>query len=1504
MKQTLFSLLFSLLFTLSGHSQSCFPDGINFYYQSEVDNFRANAPGCTSIAGWLTIQGADITNLDSLIGITSIGGSLAVFDAPLLTNLNGLNNLLSVDGDLSIYQDQSLTNLTGLNNLSTIGGYLYIADNPELLSLDGLENLSSIGTTLYVVDDAALTNLNGLSNLTSIGDIVLLYQLESLQNLDGLNKVVTTGSIDIEYCPVLSSIAGFQNLKTINGSLKIWLNPALTSLNSFNMLETLSDSIDIRGNNLLTEVGGLNNIQLLTSAWIVGNPVLTSLSGLQHLTTITNNLSILDNPLLADMSGLGQLETLGGNFWLSLNHVENMNGFKSLKTIGKNLLLNEPFALSSLTGLEKLTSIQGNFELNTNRYLDNLTGLDNLESVGGDLRFLGHDSITSLIGIGKLTTVGGTLEVSSGNLKLHNLKGFDHLKTVHKDVNITTNYVLTSLEGLENLDSIGGRFTVSYNPVLSQCAVAAMCHELAVAPDSVFITGNAWGCYPAQVKAECDLQPDQCLLNGINFESQASIDSFAIHYPGCREIIGGVVISGLGVTNLDSLSVLTKIGSGLSIYGTMLTGLKGLENLSSVLGIGVVNNDALQNLDGLESLTNLESFQISNNTSLNNLNALGNIKITVTCTIEENNALTSLAGLEKMDSLYSLSISSNPLLADLSGLDNLKSVRNFYLASNDGLIDLSGMNQLGSILSLNIGFNNSLVSLAALGNAQISSNCDISYNASLTSLVGLEKTDSLDYLYIQENPLLTNLTGLNNLRALGTYYGANVLDNAGLKTLNGLENLKKAGNITIGRNPSLENLQGLNNLQTVSDTFSIWSNATLNSLSALTSLHSTGGLVIDNNPTLPNLHGLDSLRTIVQDFGPSPAGLFIGNNAALTNIQALENLIAVDKIEIRQNTALPACAVFPVCNRLATNPDWVFIENNAPGCNSQSEVEIQCNGTIVTVAVRYDPSGNCQSSGVAVPNEMVNFTTPTQSILRQTSANGTTQFIYLGNDPTGLSFQLPQIQTEKWVICGEWRQYFTSSTGHDSISVQIVLNPLVQCPELNVRLGMPSFFRGCLTTSDIEVSTQNTGTIPAQGVKVAVVLTPVLELLASAPPLEAQSGDTLYFNLGSLQPFGKSNIVLSVRTRCDTFLLDQTLCIKTFANLDNACPNTLPDLSEITLTATCIGDTTIRFTMKNIGNAPTQGWYEYRIIRNDAIQYNNGFSLAAQQSLSFDFPADAATWRMEATKFDDGTETAVALENCGGLTPGWINAFWLDHGPPEYDFDCRQVIGSFDPNLKSAVPTGYAPLKANRPILYTIDFQNTGTDTAYRVVLRDVLPANLDVNTFRPVLASHPNTWEIRSNTLEVLFSPIALPDSNVNEPASHGFFSFNIDQKPNLPDGTYLENTADIIFDFNPPIYTNYVYHYIGKLTVKVDEPQAHVALWQVLGNPTRDVATFQAMEQIAGEKQFDLYDAAGRQVRSAQFSGQVFEFHRDMLEAGVYFFRIVAAKGKVFSGKIVVTD
>ncbi|MEO1261672.1 MAG: T9SS type A sorting domain-containing protein [Bacteroidota bacterium] len=150
------------------------------------------------------------------------------------------------------------------------------------------------------------------------------------------------------------------------------------------------------------------------------------------------------------------------------------------------------------------------------------------------------------------------------------------------------------------------------------------------------------------------------------------------------------------------------------------------------------------------------------------------------------------------------------------------------------------------------------------------------------------------------------------------------------------------------------------------------------------------------------------------------------------------------------------------------------------------------------------------------------------------------------------------------------------------------------------------------------------------------------------------------------------------------------------------------------------------------------------------------------------------------------------------------------------DFDCQVAIGPYDPNDKSAVPVGAGPdheIPNDTTITYLIRFQNTGTDTAFQVVLRDTLSANLEIGSLRPGASSHAYDWELSGNgELKFTFDNIMLPDSNINEAASHGFVSFKIKPKTPLVPGTVIENKAAIYFDFNEPIITNTVFHTIEK--------------------------------------------------------------------------------------------
>ncbi|MDI6804396.1 MAG: M20/M25/M40 family metallo-hydrolase [Bacteroidota bacterium] len=138
------------------------------------------------------------------------------------------------------------------------------------------------------------------------------------------------------------------------------------------------------------------------------------------------------------------------------------------------------------------------------------------------------------------------------------------------------------------------------------------------------------------------------------------------------------------------------------------------------------------------------------------------------------------------------------------------------------------------------------------------------------------------------------------------------------------------------------------------------------------------------------------------------------------------------------------------------------------------------------------------------------------------------------------------------------------------------------------------------------------------------------------------------------------------------------------------------------------------------------------------------------------------------------------------------------------DSESQVVIGAWDPNDKLVAPEGY--FIPSQALTYTVRFQNTGTDTAFNIVIRDTLDANLDISTVVPGGSSHPYTFGIDGNRLSFSFYNIQLPDSNVNEPGSHGFVKFTVEPLASIPPSTCIENRAGIYFDFNPVVLTNSV--------------------------------------------------------------------------------------------------
>ena len=92
------------------------------------------------------------------------------------------------------------------------------------------------------------------------------------------------------------------------------------------------------------------------------------------------------------------------------------------------------------------------------------------------------------------------------------------------------------------------------------------------------------------------------------------------------------------------------------------------------------------------------------------------------------------------------------------------------------------------------------------------------------------------------------------------------------------------------------------------------------------------------------------------------------------------------------------------------------------------------------------------------------------------------------------------------------------------------------------------------------------------------------------------------------------------------------------------------------------------------------------------------------------------------------------------------------------------------------------------------------------VVVRDTISSLYDLTTLKIGAASNPYTFTIEpNNVLQWVFKDILLPDSTTNEAESHGFLTFSIERKKDLFIGDSLSNKAEIYFDYNPEIITNW---------------------------------------------------------------------------------------------------
>jgi hypothetical protein len=505
MKKSLLYIVIGCFLSLFSSAQPC-PMHISFHNQSEVDNFQNDYPGCTSIEGSVSI-GSEITNLNGLTVLTSIGGNLSFSYAVDLESFSGLNNLTYIGGHLQI-TNTNIADLSGLESLSYIGADLWIYSNPYLTSLIGLEELDSVGQRVVIGDNNELVSLQGLGSLVSAGLGLYISDNASLTSLNGLNAFTGIGDrLEIENNDALTDLSSLEGITVVEGTITILDNDFLINLNGLHNIQSVGWDLTIQKNLSLTSLDGLNNLNSVAkSLRIIENDNLTSLMGLEQINFIGETLEIQNNDELSDISLLANINpdaliNLSIFYNPSLGNCEiqsfcaylaNPNGKVIIHHNGEGC--NHVVDIASACDILLPCLPYGDYYFISQAHIDNFPfDFPECTQLEGNVVINGAN-ITDLGGLYQVTSIGSNLELSDNN-SLPGLLQLSNLFYLGNALVLINNDLLPGLDGLNNL-ALGedNYLLILENDNLSLCNQDNFCYFINNYGGRTNFGNNAAGC--------------------------------------------------------------------------------------------------------------------------------------------------------------------------------------------------------------------------------------------------------------------------------------------------------------------------------------------------------------------------------------------------------------------------------------------------------------------------------------------------------------------------------------------------------------------------------------------------------------------------------------------------------------------------------------------------------------------------------------------------------------------------------------------------------------------------------------------------------------------------------------------------------------------------------------------------------------------------------------------------------------------------------------------------
>ncbi|GEM_PF-820112 len=720
---------------------------------------------CNEVTGSLKISGSDITDLDPLTCLVTVGSTFEVSGTTALTDGSALGALTTVTGDVKVQGNEVLADLD-LSGLETVGGYLTVYDNEALEALD-LGGLRALGTSFSVYGNDALVSLDvsALDEATSF----YVYSHEALETLavDALAEV--GGQLYVVNNDVLESLSGLELLETLEGGLEIYGNPELGGVIAIPLLERIEGSLTVYDNRALTELdlGALSQVDgslrlsgnnelatvdLALLERVEGGGVIVytndalealdlgalgyvggSLQVYDHdalvsadvsaVETLTGSLYVTSNDALEELAFPGGLEEIPGSLYVV--DQELLAGdldLGSLVSVGSEVSVYDNLLLESVD-LSALELVEGALRVSNCPELGGTLDLGALAATDGGITVYGNDALEA-VELSGLEEVGGSLQVYSCDSLID--VDFGALTTLGGSLYVTGNELQETLSGLSAIAAVEGSLQITDLPQLTS---AIDLGDVAYARGSVSLYDLDR--IPALDLSSLVRSYDSLRISGNDLMAGDLDLAQLTDVDGSLNIYSNPLLTGL------DLSALQEVEGSLQVYSHYVLDHLDLSSLSLVEGaLYVVSNDELVTLSGLDLLESIGS----------------------TLTVSGNPWLEgalSFDALETIDS--SVSVSANELLEGFAMplVERFRAdVRVSDLAG--GEVDLSSLTQADGNLQVSGNPGMTTVSAEALetlgGNLYFYSNEVWSADLAMPLL-----TDIGGYVYVVDNDLLPGL---------------------------------------------------------------------------------------------------------------------------------------------------------------------------------------------------------------------------------------------------------------------------------------------------------------------------------------------------------------------------------------------------------------------------------------------------------------------------------------------------------------------------------------------------------------------------------------------------------------------------------------------------------------------------------------------------------------------------------------------------------------------------